>query len=209
MHIELLVEEPSAEAALMNLLPRIAAQHVSYKIHSHEGKSDLLKKLPGKLKAYKSWMPQDWKIIVLIDEDRQDCHKLKNELEEIAEASGLITKTKATKKDEFHIINRVAIEELEAWFFGDVDALRRAYPRVPETLAMKSRYRDPDAIKGGTWESLWQVLRRAGYYQQGLPKIEVARNVSMHMAPTRNRSRSFQVFIEAVEELSKPLRRDG
>lgn len=50
----------------------------------------------------------------------------------------------------FQVLNRLAIEELEAWFFGDVAALHSAYPRVPSTLGRRSRYRDPDAIRGGT-----------------------------------------------------------
>lgn len=35
MHIEFLVEEPSAEAALQNLIPTILGQDVSYEIHPH------------------------------------------------------------------------------------------------------------------------------------------------------------------------------
>jgi hypothetical protein len=45
-------------------------------------------------------------------------------------------------------------------------------------------------------------LRRAGYYPGGLPKIEVARNISEHMDPDRNTSRSFQVFREALGSLA-------
>jgi len=40
------------------------------------------------------------------------------------------------------------MEELEAWFLGDVDALRKAYPGIPRSLHRKARYRDPDGIKG-------------------------------------------------------------
>lgn len=199
MHLELLVEEPSAEAALANLLPNIIGENVTFKIHPHQGKRDLLKKLPVKLKAYRRWIPADWKIVVLIDEDRQDCHHLKNTLEVIARQCDYITKSVARPKEAFTLINRIAIEELEAWFFGDVEALRRSYPRVPKTLAEKSKYRDPDAIGGGTWEALWRVLQNAGYYQQGYPKIEAARRISAHMNPEDNRSRSFQVFMEALK----------
>ena len=42
MHIEFLVEEPSAEAALKNLVPKISGQDVSFMIHPHQGKQDLL-----------------------------------------------------------------------------------------------------------------------------------------------------------------------
>ena len=91
---------------------------------------------------------------------------------------------------------RIAIDELEAWFFGDVAALRTGYPRVPATLASQAKFRDPDRIAGGTWEALERVLRRAGYYPTGMPKVDVARTVATHMDPGRNRSRSFQVLVD-------------
>ena len=98
----------------------------------------------------------------------------------------------------FQILNRLAIEELEAWFFGDIEALVQAYPRVSPTLNRRRGYRDPDAIKGGTWEALERVLKRAGYFPSGMPKIAVARTVSTFMNPDHNSSRSFQVFRDGI-----------
>jgi hypothetical protein len=85
----------------------------------------------------------------------------------------------------------VAIEEIEAWFFGDVIALGDSFPRIPGNLDKKERYFDPDAIAGGTWEALERVMQRAGYFQGGLAKIEAARAISRRMEPHRNRSTSF------------------
>jgi hypothetical protein len=31
-------------------------------------------------------------------------------------------------------LNRIAVEELEAWFFGDIEALRAVYPKLSATL---------------------------------------------------------------------------
>jgi hypothetical protein len=56
----------------------------------------------------------------------------------------------------------------------------------------------PDAIAGGTWEALERLLRRLNYFPEGLPKIAVARKVSEHMDPERNRSKSFQVFRDGL-----------
>jgi hypothetical protein len=42
------------------------------------------------------------------------------------------------------------VEELEAWFFGDVEAICQADPKVSPHLAKQKGYRDPDAIRGGT-----------------------------------------------------------
>jgi hypothetical protein len=97
---------------------------------------------------------------------------------------------------------RVAVEELEAWFFGDMDAVRAAYPRVPPTLERGAGYRDPDAIRGGTEEALQRVLQKAGYFAGGLRKIEAAGAIAKHMDPRRNSSRSFQVFRDMLAPLA-------
>ena len=96
------------------------------------------------------------------------------------------------------MVNRIAIEELEAWFFGDWEAVRSAYPKVPASQLQKAGFRDPDAIKGGTWEAMERVMQGAGYFGGGLRKIELARSVAAHMVAERNRSASFRAFVEAV-----------
>jgi hypothetical protein len=92
----------------------------------------------------------------------------------------------------------VIIEELEAWFFGDVQAIVTAYPTVSPNLGTQAKYRDSDAIAGGTWEALERVLQKAGYHQGGLEKNKGAREISMHMNPSANCSKSFQVFHEGL-----------
>jgi hypothetical protein len=201
MHLEFLVEEPSAEAALVEVLPRLVGQDVTFQIHPHQGKRDLLDSLPGKLKGYARWLPMDWRLVVLIDLDGDDCRKLKAKLERMALDAGLRTKAAGKSRGTPQVLNRIAIEEIEAWFFGDVDALRAAYPRVPRNLAGKKGFRDPDRIPGGTWERLEQVLQRAGHFKGGLAKIAAAREIARHMQPDRDRSRSFTVFREGVQAM--------
>ena len=115
-----------------------------------------------------------------------------------AQKVGLITKTSAQTNQEFQVLNRIIIEELEAWFFGDINALRQAYPKVSPNLAKREAYRNPDTIKGGTWEALERVLKRAGYHQGGLEKYKAASEISPHMNPSINQSKSFQVFSEGL-----------
>ena len=100
----------------------------------------------------------------------------------------------------FRVTNRIVVEELEAWFFGDVPAPPAAYPGISPFLAQKHAFRDPDAISGGTWERLFQVLQAAGYYRaaERLPKLEVARNVAAFMVPGRNLSPSFRHFVDGL-----------
>ena len=52
-HVEVVVEEPSAEAALRILLPRILGS-TSFEVYPHTCKDDLLKRLPERLRGYAS-----------------------------------------------------------------------------------------------------------------------------------------------------------
>lgn len=203
MHIEFLLEEPSAEAFLADFMPKILPAETSCNFIQFQGKIDLLANLENRLKGYRDWLPKDWRIVVLIDEDRENCVMLKAKLEAAAAAAGLTTKTKAGK-GAFVVLNRIAIEELEAWFLGDVEGLRAAYPRVPASLGSRENFRDPDAVAGGTWEALERVLQKAGYFPGGLGKIELARTMAHHVNSGRNQSRSFRCFIEGIAALSVP-----
>ena len=198
MQIEFLLEERSAEVALEIILPKILSDDIYYTFHVFEGKPDLLGKLSDRLKGYKPWIPDDWRILVLIDEDREDCFQLKVTLEEVAHAAGFVTKSSAPPEGNFQVVNRLVIEELEAWFFGDAEALQTAYSRIPENLQDQARYRNPDAITGGTHEALERLLRQLNYRER-LSKTNRARKIAQHMDPCRNRSRSFQVFVEGLK----------
>jgi hypothetical protein len=198
LHIEFLVEELSMKEALQNLLPKILGEEITFDIHPYQGKTDLLSKLPNRLRGYKSWLPDEDRIVVLVDEDREDCKLLKGQLEKIAINTGFSTKTSVGISQKFQVLNRVAIEELEAWFFGDLHALINAYPGVSPNLENQAKYREADAITGGTWEALEKVLQRAGHHKAGLEKTRAAREISLHMNPSNNRSKSFQIFYDGL-----------
>lgn len=190
----------SAEVALLELVPKVlAGLDFEYDIFSFQGKPALLRHLPNRLKIYKHRPGDDWRVFVLADRDSDDCKELKKELERIAASVGLETRT--ASPDRFTVVNRIVIEELEAWYFGDVDAIVAAYPRVSRHLASQRRFRDPDAVPGGTWEQLERLL--VDYHPGGLEKIRAAQEISVHMDPRRNRSRSFQVFRDALLDVFK------
>lgn len=202
MHIEFLLEETSAEIVLNEIIPKIVGEEVTFGIREFSGKQNLLKKLPERLKGYKSRLnyERDLKVVILIDRDNDDCQKLKQRLEEIVGESGLLT---PSTSGEFQVLNRIAIEELESWFFGDIAALRVNYPKVSASLPTKQSYRNPDEIKGGTFEALERVLNQAGYYSKGFtPKTEIARNIAPFMDPEINNSKSFQIFRDGLKLLT-------
>lgn len=192
-----LVEEPSMEVALDSLLPAMLA-NAETEIRRFQCKDDLLKQLPARLRGYAEWLPENWAILVLVDRDDDDCVALKQRLENIAAEAGLLSKSAAGHGKRFQVVNRLAIEELEAWFFGDWPAVQTVFPRVPATTPKKAGFRDPDAIAGGTWEALERVMQRSGYFQTGLRKHEFARTVAPHMDPQRNTSQSFQALRGAL-----------
>ena len=188
------------EAALRVLLPRVVGD-LSFQVYPHQGKADLLKRLPDRLHGYAKWLPDNHRIVVVVDRDDDDCHALKRQLDRIASDAGLRSRSRA-KGQPYQVVNRLAIEELEAWYFGDWGAVRSAYPGVPEAIPRQAKYRDPDAITGGTWEAFQRVLQRAGYFRTGLRKIEAARTVAEHWQPQTNRSKSFCVFRDVLMEMS-------
>ena len=192
MNLEVLVEELSAERALSVLLPKIVPG-VSFTIRVFNGKDTLLRELPARLRGYARWIAlADTKLVVLVDRDGDDCGELKARLVRLALDAGL---------DPTMVLNRIVVEELEAWFLGDVNALCRAYSRIPASLGEQAAYRDPDAIRGGTWEALRRVLDKHGYNVAGFKKIQVAVDIAAHMDVESNRSTSFQVFRDGLRRL--------
>jgi hypothetical protein len=199
-HVFVLVEEPSMAAALAAILPKLLGP-TTFELITFDSKKELLKRLPDRLRGYARWMPATSRIVVVVDRDADDCHELKARLDAMARQAGLATRSGGAT---WRVVNRLAIEELEAWFFGDWRAVRTAFPRVSDGVSRKATYRDPDAIAGGTWEAFERELKRAGYHSTGLRKIEAARAIAPHMDPARNTSRSFHVLRNALLEMGAP-----
>lgn len=196
--LEVLVEERSAEEALNFLLPAIVPG-VEFAVRPHQGKHDLMRKLPDRLRGYAGW-PEDTRVAILLDRDKDDCVRLKESLELFATNVGLPTLRTVSESAEPRVATRIAIEELEAWFFGDVPALSRAFPGVPPTLGQRAGYRDPDAITD-TWERLERTLQQAGHHTSGLRKLEAAARIGAEMDVEVNQSNSFCQFRDGLRRL--------
>lgn len=188
------------EELLRQILPRLVP-NLTFEIFPFLSKDDLLKKLPDRLRAYSKWLPETTCILVVVDRDDDDCKKLKSRLDKMAKDAGLATRARANGA-QFKVINRIAVEELEAWYFGDWEAVCAAYPRVPRTVSHKASFRNPDSIKGGTWEAFERVLQAAGYFAGGLRKLEAARAIGAHLDPGRSVSPSFCALRDALLRLT-------
>ncbi len=77
-HLEFLVEEPSMEAFLSVLLPRLFSD-CTFRVHAFQGKTDMLGKLQARLKGYAHWPSNYGHIVVVVDCDDDNCHRLKQQ----------------------------------------------------------------------------------------------------------------------------------
>lgn len=194
-YLGFLVEEPSMEYFLKALLPKILPEGCAFEIHAMQGKDDLLNNLESRLSGYRNWPSGYFRIFVLVDRDQDDCKELKARLEGAVSNAKLLTRSQARGRS-WKVATRIVVEELEAWYFGDWKAVRKAYPKVSKAKIP----RNPDDIKGGTKEKFERTLKRKGYFKNGLQATEAALNIALHADPERNTSHSFKVFYRALLE---------
>lgn len=173
-----LLEEKSMQVLLDGLLPRVFPE-LSFLCIPHEGKQDLEKSIPRKLKA---WREPGARFVVVRDNDGGDCVATKARLVALCREAGRET------------LVRIACQELEAWYLGDGDALARAFDddRL-RTLERRERFRDPDAVVGPA-NALAELV-------PAFQKVSGARVMAEHLTTAANRSRSFQVFLSGVGRL--------
>ena len=108
--LEFLVEEPSMEAVLREMLPAWLGK-IEFEVFPYQGKEDLLSNLPARLKGYSRFLPETWRLVVLVDRDNCDCIVLKKKLEDIA-ASACLTTRSTSENGTYKVANRIVIEEL-------------------------------------------------------------------------------------------------
>ncbi len=214
MHFEILVEDASGKIALDAIVPKILGSDTAhtFRIHPYKGvgripaglnpnaqphKRILLDQLPRILKGYgRSLLPRDQHaVIVLVDSDRKNCRDFKQEL------LALLDQCNPAPRALF----RIAVEEMEAWFLGDAEALKRAYPNAKDQVL---RTYVQDAVCG-TWELLADAIypgghtamKAHGYPLVGQVKCAWATAIAPHLSPKSNRSPSFRAFCGAFTQL--------
>ena len=87
-HLEFLIEEPSMETFLNALLPIILPGECTFACRVFPYKAKPSAKLQDRLRAYARWLPQDWRLVLLVDRDRENCHYLKQQLEDVVRSVG-------------------------------------------------------------------------------------------------------------------------
>lgn len=218
MHFEILVEDISGKTALDILVPKIinTEQH-TFNIHAYKGighipqglkstsdanKRILLDQLPrliqGYGKTFASYPPDYHAVLIIIcDLDDRCLNTFRKELLE------LVNSCNPKPKTQFCI----AIEEGEAWYLGDLAAVKAAYPSAKQ--AVLNSYTNDEIC--GTWEKLAdavysggrQKLSKLAYQAIGKEKAIWAERISPIMDIDNNQSPSFCYFRDQLRRLSK------
>jgi hypothetical protein len=178
MKLVFLLEEQSMKTFLDGILPRILPPDVTFITVPHEGKTDLQKSIPIKLRA---WKQPDVKFVIVQDQDTGDCREIKRKIAELCQN---------TKQE---VLIRIACHELEAWYFGDLEAVSKAYSKNLKALANKKQYRIPDAIIC--------PKRELKKYLPEHQQISGAKLIAQYIDINNNKSESFQTFVSGVKRL--------
>ena len=217
MHFEILVEDQSGKRALDILVPKIVGPNHTFQIHSYKGighipknlksekeasKRILLAELPRILRGYGKTFasyPKNYSaaVILVCDLDNKCLKKFRQELFNIL--------NNCTPQPQTRFC--IAIEEGEAWFLGDIPAIKAAYPRAKDTV-LKAYVNDSIC---GTWERLADAvyaggataLSARGWQAVGAEKSQWAEKISPYMDVTNNISPSFNYFRQNLLDLIK------
>lgn len=214
MHFEILVEDQSGKKALDILVPKIIGPDHTFKVYSYKGvgripknmhdpkdamRRILLENLPKLLRGYgnKQAGRQDYREAVIVVCDLDDkCLKAFRE-----ELFGILNNCHPQPNTRFCI----AIEEGEAWFLGDLNAIKTAYPKAKD-IVLNSYENDSIC---GTWEKLADAIYRGGamklsakrWHDVGLEKSRWAEAICPCMNVDENRSPSFCYFRDILKKL--------
>jgi hypothetical protein len=213
MHIEILVEDASGEKLLEAVLPKLLGEQAdphTWRVHPYKGigripknlnaggdpaKRILLDQLPRLLRGYGNTPGID-ALVVVLDSDRRHCVDFLAELKAVAAGCNPAPST----------MFRLAIEEAEAWYFGDQQALKAAYPRAKADVL--GRYVQDSVCD--TWELLADAIypggsaaiKKAGWPLPGQVKHEWAEKIGPLLDPDRNLSPSFGKLSDGLRRLA-------
>ena len=184
MIVEILLEEPSMENFLREVLPKILPPDYILDnncfLRPHNGKSDLKKSIPNKIKVFSNYH-EPVKVIIIHDQDSNDCRKLKKSLVELCKTNG-----------NCGVLIRIACKELESWYLGDMDAIEKAYPKFKAKNFKKyARFRNPDLLQAS--QELKLLIPE---FQKGF----ASKNISKFISIEKSTSTSFLHLVSGISK---------
>ncbi len=187
--VEILVEERSMQVFLNGLLPRVLPNGYTLGgncfVYAHEGKSDLQKRLPNRIKAYLNY-PEQVHLIIIHDQDSSDCVELKRRIERLIQQ----------EDSSIRYLVRIACRELENWYLGDLGSVERLYPssRASRLNPKSRKYRDVDKLTGS---QEMKLLSRE------FSKTACATAMGEIIDIENNQSNSFRQLISGLDKILK------
>lgn len=178
------LEEASAQAMLEGLLPRLFPNGgLIYRYITFQGKQDLEKQLPRKLRGYQNPLA---KFVVLRDQDSHpDCRAVKAKLHALCVDAG---------RPESLV--RIACRELETFYLADLEAVERSLDISGlSKLQSTKKFRSPDYL--GSPSKELQTLTK-GRYQ----KVGGSRAIGVHLDIENTRSDSFRNLVAGIRRLA-------
>ncbi len=211
MTIHLLVEGPAERALLERWVPRLLKTG-EVRVHPHQGKGalphdlgaapdpkrrGLLDLLPATLRGFAGAAHAGaHRILVLVDADNDNADAL---LASITEAATEVA-------PHLPVTVRMAVEETEAFYLGDLSGMSRAFP---DADMKRARAYEPDSIVG-TWELFGAIVGDGGGNKVAWAE---AMGPVLTTRPGHSRSPSFKELVRGLRELlpaplpPKPRRR--
>ena len=206
VYVELLIEDISGKTAMDILIPKLVDSGMAIITHHYKGitripkglkpKTDaqkrlLLDQLPRLLRGFGK-VPDCKAVVVICDLDDKNKQQFLDELNAVLESC----------HPKPNAVFCLAIEEFEAWYLGDLNAVRKAYPRAKNNVL--SKYKN-DSICG-TWEVLAdavysggsKALSKKGWQAVGEQKSIWAVTISPYMNVEENASPSFREMREQL-----------
>ncbi len=178
--IVFLLEEYSMKVLLDGLLPRLFPG-LGFLCVPHEGKQDLEKSIPKKLRG---WREPGVCFVIIRDQDAEDCIEIKRRLVDLC-----------AMHSERQTLVRICCQELEAWYLGEPPAMARAFGKENlATISAKARFRNPDAVTRPSDE----IVKLVPEFQ----KVSGARIMAKWLTRDGNSSQSFKTLVEGIAKLS-------
>jgi len=183
VHLVFMLEEETAMVFLQNLLSGILPANVTCQYIPHQGKSDLRKSIPVKMGHWVAHPNVNTIFVIVHDQDNHpDCKKLKRELQDLC------------RNSRYASLIRIVCRELESWYFGDLDAVEKAFPGfVADKYKRRAKFRNPDVVTKPS-DQLRKIVN-------GFAKGKAARTMPQYMDLNGNTSDSFNQFVAGIKRL--------
>ena len=185
-----LVEGEADETFLRAFLPHMGVPENRFEVFPHGGKRGLVAEFHRLIRSRRD---PGVRFVILVDQDRDDCRKLKRKIQARAQEK--------CAAQAGRLLVRVACREAEAWYLGDMAALREAYPDIRPAVWRKIKRRKvPDDIRDPKPSELLREIPDFAK-QDAAEKMGEILGRKWAESANGNRSASFRCFVAGVMKM--------